>query len=310
MKGLAIARDFFVSWGHPFLKSHFPNLAHRIAAGRILGSDVLGGDDEISRDHDWGPQFDLFLSADDYASIGEPLSCAINAAAPNPWNGYRLAGAGDKSVRLESIPGWFSKYFKLERFPANAADWPPFEFESMLYFLRHGEIWVDGSGEFSKWRTALYEYPEELLRARLAEECFRVWHYGEYNFVQRMARRGDRIAISICLGEFAMGVMRIVLLMSRDFAPYWKWLPFEFRKRKEAEPYVGPLEELVSIRRIDRQVQIIQSLCALVHQQLIDAGWVTGQGGNPYLLPLLNDKIELEKRGLADRCQNPTGDPY
>ena len=74
MRGLTIARDFFVSWGHPFLKSHFPDLAGRIAAGRILGSDVLGGDDEISRDHDWGPQFDLFLSTDDYASHGERLS--------------------------------------------------------------------------------------------------------------------------------------------------------------------------------------------------------------------------------------------
>jgi len=170
MRGLTIARDFFVSWGHPFLKSHLPDLAGRIAAGRFLGSDVLGGDDEISRDHDWGPQFDLFLSADDYASFGERLSQAMNAAAPNPWNGYRLAGAGDRSVRLESIPAWFSKHLKLERFPAIPADWPPFYLESMLYFLRHGEIWVDATGEFSKWQSALNEYPEELLRARLAEE--------------------------------------------------------------------------------------------------------------------------------------------
>src|SRR5579862_3058809 len=132
MKGLTIARDFFVSWGYPFLKSNFPDLAGRIAAGRILGSDVLGGDDEISRDHDWGPQFDLFLSAEDYALLGERLSLVMNTAAPNPWNGYRLAGAGDRSVRLESIPGWFRKYLKLERFPTTPADWPSFNFESTL----------------------------------------------------------------------------------------------------------------------------------------------------------------------------------
>jgi hypothetical protein len=294
MKGLAIARDFFDSWGHPFLKSHFPDVAGRVAAGKILGSDVLGGDDEISRDHDWGPQFDLFLSADDYASIGEQLDGAMNAAAPNPWKGHRLAGAGDKSVRVESVSGWFRKYLNLERVPATSAEWPPVAFESTLYFLRHGEIWLDGSGEFSRWRTALHEYPEDRLRARLAEECFRVWHYGEYNFVQRMAGRRDPIAISICLGEFVSGVMRIVLLMSRDFAPYWKWLPFEFRKRTEAQPYVDLLEELVSIRDMERQVHIVERVCGLVHQQLLDGGWVTGQGGNPYVLPLLNDKLELE----------------
>jgi hypothetical protein len=220
----------------------------------------------------------------------------MNAAAPNPWKGYRLAGAGDKSVRVESVPGWFRKYLQMERLPATPTDGPPFPFESTLYFLRHGEIWTDPTGEFTSWRAALQQYPEDRLRARLAEECFRVWHHGEYNFVQRMAHRRDPIAIAICLGEFATGVMRMVLLMGRDFAPYWKWLPFEFRKRTEAQPYIASLEELVSIRDIERQVEIVENISALVHRQLLDGGWVTGEGANRYLLPLLNDKIELESK--------------
>jgi hypothetical protein len=296
MNGLAIARDFFDSCGHPFLKSHFPEVAGRIAAGRIPGSDVLGGDDEASRDHDWGPQFDLFLSADDFASHGERLSQAMNSAAPNPWKGYRLAGGGDKSVRVESVPGWFGKHLQLKRVPAAADEWPPLPFESTLYFVRHGQIWVDSTGELTKWRTALHEYPEDRLYERLAEECFRIWQHGEYNFVQRMARRRDPLAISICLGEFMTGVMRIVLLMNRDFTPYWKWLPFEFRKRTEAQPYIPLLEELVSISDIERQVEIVQRLCGMVHRQLLDGGWVTGKTANPWLLPLLNDKLELESR--------------
>jgi hypothetical protein len=90
--------------------------------------------------------------------------------------------------------------------------------------------------------------------------------------------------------------MRMVLLMGRDFAPYWRWLPFEFRKRMEAQPYGAPLEELVSIRDIERQVEIVENLSALVHRQLLDGGWVTGEGANRYLLPLLNDKIELASK--------------
>jgi hypothetical protein len=294
MKGLEIARDFFFSWAQPFLAAQFPHLAGKVAAGRLSGSDVLGGDDEISRDHNWGPQFELFLAAPDYVALGEQLSQAMNAAAPNPWKGYRLAGAGDQSVQIHSVPQWFRKHLKIERIPFAAEDWPPLSLESILYFLRHGEIWMDGTGELGKWRSALHEYPHELLRTRLAEECFRVWHHGEYNFVQRMARRRDPIAIAMCLGEFVSGVMRIVLLMNHDFTPYWKWLAFEFRKRPEAQLYVTMLEELVSIHLIERQVDIVQSVCAFVHRQLVDGGWVTGTGGNPYLLPLLNDKIELE----------------
>jgi hypothetical protein len=82
--------------------------------------------------------------------------------------------------------------------------------------------------------------------------------------------------------------------MTRDFAPDWKWLPVEFRKRREAQPHVSLLEELVSIRETERQVEIVLSLCSLVHQQLLDGGWVTGQNRSPYLLPLHGDKIELE----------------
>ncbi len=299
MKGLDIARDFFLSWGKPFLTTKFPDLASRVAAGRLFGSDVLRGDDEISRDHNWGPQFHLFLSADDYLAFGKQVSDAANAAAPNPWNGYRLAGGGDKSVHVESIPEWFRKYLKLDRIPIKADDWPATSEESTLYFVRHGEVWIDGSGELSRWRAALHQYPDQVLRKRLTEECFRIWQHGEYNFVQRMSRRRDPIAIAVCLGEFVTGVMRIVLLLTRDFTPYWKWLAFEFRKRPEAAAYLPMLEELISIQRIERQVEIVQRVCALVHRQLIDSGWVTGKGGNPYLLPLLNDKYELE---------NPTRD--
>ena len=54
------------------------------------------------------------------------------------------------------------------------------------------------------------------------------------------------------------------------------------------------LEDLVSIQVVERQVEIVQRVCALIHQQLLDGRWVTGKGGNPYLLPLLNDKLELE----------------
>jgi hypothetical protein len=54
------------------------------------------------------------------------------------------------------------------------------------------------------------------------------------------------------------------------------------------------LGELVSIRRIERRVEIVQSVCSLVHRQLLDGGWVTRESGNLYLWSLLSDKLELE----------------
>jgi len=293
MKGLEIAHDFLFDWGLPFLREEFPQLVERIAAGRLWGSEVLGGDDEISRDHNWGPQFDLFLTEVDYAIAGKQLSDAINAAAPNPWNGYRLAGAGDKSVRVECISEWFQRHVRMSHLPHTAEDWAGVS-ESALYFVRHGVVWIDGVGELTTWRSALHDYPKSVLRKRLAEECFRIWQYGEYNFVQRMALRRDPLAIAVCLGEFVTGVMRIVLLKTGDFTPFWKWLAFEFRKRPEAKPYAPILEELVATRDIGEQVQLVTRICGMVHESLLNSGWVTGENASPWLLPLLNDKAELE----------------
>jgi hypothetical protein len=37
--------------------------------------------------------------------------------------------------------------------------------------------------------------------------------------------------MQMALGNFAKAVMRLHFYLDRDFAPYWKWLPHEFRLR-------------------------------------------------------------------------------
>jgi hypothetical protein len=106
MKGLQIAEDFFLNWGMPFLEKEFPEVVHRITAGRFGGSDVIGADDQISRDHNWGPQFTLLLSEDDFHELGIQLSTRMNREAPTEWQGFHVDGAGDKNVIVECVPDW------------------------------------------------------------------------------------------------------------------------------------------------------------------------------------------------------------
>ena len=227
MKGLEIAKDFFLNWGKPFLEQEFSQLAKRVAAGRLMGSDVIGADDEMSQDHNWGPQFSLFLSEDDFSCSGEQLSERMNAEAPPQWKEYRVAGAGDKSVIVESVPRWIRQNIGFSELPLKDKDWGLIvrdrryggcieARESALYFLKHGALWLDNNEEFGQWREILSYYPENVWYGRLAEESFRLWQYGEYNFIHRIAKRGDPIATSMCLGEFTEGVMRIMLLLNKD----------------------------------------------------------------------------------------------
>lgn len=309
MKGLEIAQDFYAEWGKDYLEKSFPELVARVAVGRVFGSDVIGADDEISKDHNWGPQFTIFLSAEDYTKHGAKLSEVMNAAAPNPWKGFRLDGAGDQSVEIESIPNWIEAWIGFSEKPSRNEAWNTIvkeridggvneARESILYFLRHGAIWYDGSGEMSSWREALHYYPEKIWCIRLAEELFRVWQHGEYNFVQRVAKRDDPLAKTVCIGEFVNRVMRTLLLLNRDYTPYWKWLAHEFRKLETAQTYVPLLEELVSVSSAERQVEIVLKICSELHQAMKNSGIITAEG-DKHPLPLLHAHLELLGKGKS-----------
>lgn len=292
--GLAIAEDFFRQWGLPAIAERWPSLVDNLAAGRIFGSDVLGGDDDISKDHNWGPQFHIWLQADDYTALGSELEKRLNDAAPNPWNGFRVAGGGDRSVHVHNIETYCNGVFHGLCPEFRNPPWQCLkDHESNLYFIRHGAIWHDPSDVFGEVQSALRFYPRQYHLLRLKEESFRVWHHGEYNFVQRMVKRADPVACAICLGEFISGAVKLCFLISGDYAPYWKWLAFEFRKRKEFTGVAELLETLVHEIDLAKKAETVLSISSMLHDMLMREGIVHGMNPNKWLTPLLNDHNEI-----------------
>lgn len=95
-KGLEVARSFFQEWALPYLEGEYPHLVDRVAALLCGGSQSLGNDDELSRDHGWGPKFSLLLTGDDMRRYGRGLANRINREAPQEWNGYLLRNNDDR----------------------------------------------------------------------------------------------------------------------------------------------------------------------------------------------------------------------
>jgi hypothetical protein len=82
------------------------------------------------------------------------------------------------------------------------------------------------------------------------------------------ARRGDPLAVGLCLGRFVDAVMRLRLLLSGDFTPFWKRLAHEFRRLAGAAAYVPLLEGLLRSGDLEEQAGLTRAICRHVHREL------------------------------------------
>jgi hypothetical protein len=87
--GVDLAEAFYVEAVRPIVDRVCPGLCH--SAARIgRGSEVLGFDDQVSRDHDWCPRLELFIGATDVADA-EMLKEALADQLPRSFAGYSIS---------------------------------------------------------------------------------------------------------------------------------------------------------------------------------------------------------------------------
>lgn len=291
-QGLDIAQDFFNEWGRPYLKRYHPDLVHRLTALLCFGSDTLGNDDALSRDHNWGPRFLILLTGDDMKHHGRKLQKQLSQSAPREWKGYNCRVANNTPV--ESINRWFKRTAGCSHPPKTDRGWIERTKEEHLYMIRHATVFYDPLGEFSERRQSFWFYPQQVWLERISLELFNVWHFGQYNFLDRLTHRNDPVASTICLGRFAEGVMRLLMLLSHDYSPYWKWLAAEFRKVSGVEQLDAWLVKLTETKTLNTQIELVRSICDEVHARLVLEFDVDPEPkGHPH--PLLCARGEIEK---------------
>ena len=77
--GMELCQAFYEEYGRPMIQSKFPGYEEEIAVGLVgEGSECFGFDDQVSRDHDFGPGFCLWLTDTVYDEIGEELQRAYD----------------------------------------------------------------------------------------------------------------------------------------------------------------------------------------------------------------------------------------
>lgn len=226
MKGLELAEAYYRHLGAALLETQFPGLVDRIAVGMVgPGSECFGFDDEWSRDHDWGPGFCLWLTDEDYASMGDALQQAYSRL-PGQFMGFgpRRPSPGEQwRVGVNRTREFFTRLTGLDHPPENNADWLRIP-EHALASCVNGSVFSDPIGDVTRWRQAIDGYyPDDIRLKKIASRCITIAQSGQYNF-PRSIKRGERFAAEYAKTQFCTDIISMVFLLNYRFMPFYKWL--------------------------------------------------------------------------------------
>jgi hypothetical protein len=305
MQGLDLSESYFRSLGLPMLERRFGDHLERVAAGLVGdGSECFRFDDNISRDHDWGPGFCIWLTERDYDEIGIDLQEALDEL-PAVFSGYgprRPSPWADQRLGVFSIRRFYEQFLGLDHVPLELDEWLMIP-ESSLATCTNGDVFWDPLGEFSRWRDALLAYyPEDVRKKKLASRCMTLGQAGQYNF-PRCVARGEDLAARYAEIKFCTDVISAVFLLNHRYTPYFKWM---HRATKQL-PILGTrihglLSELILTPDRVLKQQLIEIICAELVNELTRQSLTTCTSS---FLPdhgaAIQDKIhdpELRKRNV------------
>jgi len=276
MTGLELSRQYWETVGKPAFAAECPEVLERAAVGLVgEGSECFGFDDEISRDHDWGPGFCLWLTPEDEQRFGADAR-TVYAKLPQEFQGFRRLRVGPETahrVGVQSIPDFYARYIGFDRAPATVREWRMAP-ENGFAVVTNGQVWQDPLGSFSAVRAALLSfYPEQLRRKKLAAACALAAQSGQYNF-SRCMRRNETVAAFTALGEFVVQSQKIIFLLNRRYAPYYKWTHHALCRLPILGETVGPKLKLLADESAGRAARI-ESISADIISELHRQGLTT-----------------------------------
>jgi hypothetical protein len=243
----------------PILQSRFQGLRYS-AALLGPGSEVLGYDTELSRDHDWGPRAQLFLTPLDCRHLRPRMIAALADDLPRAFQGLttRFMESDSDHVRVRVKPdgdggspliwiGTIREYFRsyLHVNPdrkLSDLDWLLLPSQKLLS-ITVGPIYHDDVG-LARARAKFAYYPRDHWLHLIAVQWLRIAE--EEAFPGRTGAVGDQLGSRLLAARQVREMMRLAFLLERRYYPYDKWFATAFRELRLA----GELEPLL-VRGLD-----------------------------------------------------------
>ena len=242
MKGLAVAEKYYEEFGAPMIHAEFPELEGIIAVGLLgSGSECMGYDDDISKDHDFEPGFIIFLPPEEV--VDRRLAFRLERAydkLPDEFMGLKR----NKDVSFDT--GRHGVVRAADFFLSKVGDaegnltlekWLTIP-EHYLLEATNGKIFRDDLGLVTDIRKKLAYFPEDVRLKKLAGALMLAEQASNYNY-ERLLSRKDTAGAQLAVYEYVKNVISIIFLLEKKYKPFYKW---QFRALNEF-PTFAPLKE-------------------------------------------------------------------
>ncbi len=285
-KGLELNQQFYARVVRPILHHHFPNLPYS-AALIGHGSEVLGYDDVMSTDHDWGLRLQLFLQHDDYIAHHKTILDTLAHKLPYTFGGFSThfsppdptdngtqqlqnisEGIVNHRITAHTARNFVHGHLNFDiHEPLTAVDWLTFS-QHRLLGLTAGQIFHDGI-DLAVVRTRFAYFPKDVWLYLLATGWTRISQ--EEHLMGRAGFVGDELGSSLIAARLVRDIMQLCFLMARRYAPYPKWFGTAFKELACAEALEPVLRGVVSAetwQQREKSLTIAYQHLAQIHNTL------------------------------------------
>lgn len=282
MKGIELCRKYYYTYGEQMLREGFPEIYAAAAVGLVGGgSECLGYDDEVSRDHDFEPGFCIFLSRGTFDDATLFRLERAYASLPREFEGVGrldiqpVGGSRHGVIMIEDL---LASKTGMGTLPSSDEDWFGIP-EYALCELTGGELFYDGSGALSRIREYMARYPRDVKLKKLAGQLLLMGQSGQYNYTRCIAH-GESGAAQLAVQEFVNSAMAAAFLLADKYMPYYKW---RFRALRECsalgEALAYPLEFLLttdnSAKSVKIKSEVIEDIARMIADELRAQGLTT-----------------------------------
>ena len=190
------------------------------------GSEVLGFDTEMSRDHGWHARCIIFTDKE------EAVRAALQLHVPDKFESFGT------QIEVSNAHSFFSAYLGFDPYNITDVDWLSAPTQ-VLRMLTDGEIFKE-SNELCHLRSKLSFYPRDILLYILEAGWERISQ--EMAFMGRCGLVKDNIGSALISARLFSFIMRLCFMYEGQYPPYWKWFGTAFNKLPCADNFKSSIE--------------------------------------------------------------------